>query len=296
MTGYKIIQHWLQNNTTPRETPQSNQTRYSFGNYKIISRKLYRSRKHRTFLENCLNANVFPKFTTPSISASKYFKPQEITKAAFRNLKKELEAQNEKIKSLSSELTVIYNYLLSTYPFPEISKNIKNINLSIRKQESRNDQNRIKKFHNLKGSINKTVKLEVHNFTNLTIPDEILVILEKGLHNPTGGSPNIHNILIEFEALFQKLEKFADQKNLTFIKKHEMRARIYLCFTELTKCSSKNNDTKIITDFLNENKDILILPLDKNKGSAIMTRSDYLTKLDETFKSEKFLKLKKSPL
>ena len=111
----------LENNTTSRETPQSNQTRYRFGYYKIISRKLYRSRKHKTFLENCQNTNVFPKFTTPSISASKYFKPQEINKASIRNLKNEIEAQNLKIQSLSSELTAIYNNLLSTYSYSEVS-------------------------------------------------------------------------------------------------------------------------------------------------------------------------------
>ena len=75
-----------------------------------------------------------------------------------------------------------------------------------------------------------------------------------------------------------------------------MRARVYLAFMELTKCSSNNNDSKIIKDFLDQNENIIILPIDKNKGCALMNKSDYIVKLQEAFNSEKFLKLSKSCL
>ena len=125
----KTSQH--ENETDSTETPQSHQTRYKFGKFKTISRKLHRARQHKAFIQKCLNEKIYPKFSKPSISASKYFKPNEITKASSRILSKELEVQNSKIQSLSFELTATYKNLLSMYPIQVVSQTIENINFSI---------------------------------------------------------------------------------------------------------------------------------------------------------------------
>ena len=110
----KTSQH--ENETHSTETPQSHQTRYKFGKFKTISWKLHRARQHKAFIQKCQSEKIYPKFSKPSNSASKYFKQNEITKASSRILSKELEVQNEKIQALSFELTATYNNLLSMYP------------------------------------------------------------------------------------------------------------------------------------------------------------------------------------
>ena len=47
--------------------------------------------------------------TSARPGADSCFEPEGITKAASRNLREELESQNDKIQSLSFEFTTIYN-------------------------------------------------------------------------------------------------------------------------------------------------------------------------------------------
>ena len=65
---------------------------------------------------------------------------------------------------------------------------------------------------------------------------------------------------------------------------------------EFLKCNTKTNVCKKLIDFLDSNQDLVLIPTDKNKGVAILTHSEYLVKLDQTFNSEKFKKLNSSPL
>ena len=135
----------------------------------------------------------------------------------------------------------------------------------------------------------------IHNLSEITLPENISKILMKGIHQPVGGRTNKNSILTQFEGLFDSWQKHALKQHLDIFKMTEIRSEIFLEFTKLVKCTTKN-DGDILNKFLNNNPNILVCPTDKSKNVCLIDRTLYIKKLDQVFSPDKFLRLKINPI
>ena len=64
----------------------------------------------------------------------------------------------------------------------------------------------------------------------------------------------------------------------------------------LNKCITPSTAAKDLKTYLNQNKEIIILQIDKSKNLGIVDIEDYIFKLNQVFSPDKFEKLSKNPL
>ena len=60
--------------------------------------------------------------------------------------------------------------------------------------------------------------------------------------------------------------------------------------------TTKTEESKILKQYLDDNPDIIICPVDKSKNLDVFDLKDYTKKLDEVFEPSKFKKLKINPI
>ena len=97
--------------------------------------------------------------------------------------------------------------------------------------------------------------------------------------------------------LYQKWLKYAESVNIKFHDKVLVRANLLTCFCELYKCYNNNKQTKALSEYFNNNPDILVISVDKSKNLQILYTADYLQKLDAVFSDRsKFEKITRKPL
>ena len=136
----------------------------------------------------------------------------------------------------------------------------------------------------------------MHNFSGEEIPSQILDILKFGLSQSCGGTPNIHKLLISFEALFSKWERHAKSKGLSNIQIFETKVELGQCFFSLKKVFTPQNKSKMLNEFLNKNPQLVLLKVDKSRDICIMRTEMYFKKLDKEFDNDKFRRIAKDPL
>ena len=140
-------------------------------------------------------------------------------------------------------------------------------------------------------------KTSIVNFTrnNLEIPENITKMLELGLKNAIGGIGNKNQILHKNEILFTHWLEYAQKSNLSTFKIAEIRALLTLEMQKLKNCNTPNLDSKAIRQFLDHNKNVVFVEIDKSKNLALVDLDDYCHKLIQVFNPEKFEKLSRNP-
>ena len=64
----------------------------------------------------------------------------------------------------------------------------------------------------------------------------------------------------------------------------------------MKNCSTPNSDCKEVKNYLDSNKNLLFVQIDKSKNLALMDISDYIHKLIKVLSPDKFLKLSRDPV
>ena len=141
-------------------------------------------------------------------------------------------------------------------------------------------------------------EITITNFTknNDVIPDNIKQILKLGIKNPMGGIANKMQILHKSESLFSHWLDYAQKSDLNSFRIAEVRSLLTLEMQKLHKCNTPNSDCKDLKQFLDQNKHILFVEIDKSKNLALLNLDDYVHKLIRVFSPDKFVKLSNNPL
>ena len=260
--------------------------------------KRHKVAQHINFLDNCRNNDIFSKFCQI---------PQHTSKRLLLQPQNSLRIQQRIFDSACN--THIYNFthyehkLNSLYQI--VSKNNQNASKlfsifksKIQKSEFLNDRIRHQKFENLLKTKSQTFyvpTVQIHNLSDITLPENIHKILLKGIHQPVGGRTNRNAILTQFEGFFDSWKNYALSLNLDIYKITQIRSQLYLEFTKLVKCTTLN-DSDNLKKFLDNNPEVLICPSDKSKNVNVIDRKLYIKKLDQVFNPEKFQRLKISPI
>ena len=254
--------------------------------YEKIFRKLHKSDGHVIFLTECSKRSVLPKFTQISaetINQLRLKKPN-ILKYREKQLQIKLDEQLEKNLDLIYELNYTYSLLSSLIHHSNLNKTITNIKYKVRNKEIPHDLRRQKKLDFLLKNNSKNenyAEITITNFTknNDIIPDNIKQILNLGIKNPMGGIANKTQILHKSESLFSHWLDYAQKSEINSFKIAEVRSLLTLEMQKLHKCNTPNSDCKDLKQFLNQNKHILFIEIDKSKNLALMNLDDYVHKL-----------------
>ena len=97
------------------------------------------------------------------------------------------------------------------------------------------------------------------------------------------------------EILFTHWLEYAQKSNLSTFKIAEIRALLTLEMQKLKNCNTPNLDSKAIRQFLDHNKNVVFVEIDKSKNLALVDLDDYCHKLIQVFNPEKFEKLSRNP-
>lgn len=76
----------------------------------------------------------------------------------------------------------------------------------------------------------------------------------------------------------------------------EIRSLLVLEMQKLKNCDTPNSDHKDLRTFLDQNKNLIFLEVDKSKNLALLDIADYMHKLIQIFSPDKFEKLSRNPL
>ena len=187
--------------------------------------------------------------------------------------------------------------MLSFFTAPELNKKTSIINTKIENAENSNNVKRDDKLKKLRGdTVTNHATVSIHNFTNTEIPPKIKKCLELGIESPIGGIPRKNSVHAKFEQFFSDWSSHALDQGLDLLKITEVKSLLFLEFLKFTNCTTPNSDTKILRDFLKQNPNLLICPVDKSKDICIYSTETYLHKLDEVFEPTKFTKISTNPL
>ena len=120
--------------------------------------------------------------------------------------------------------------------------------------------------------------------------------MKHGLQNGIGGYNKKTSILAKFEGFFSSWKIHAERKKLDFFQINKIRAELFLQFEKFCNSSTKTEDRTILKTYLEENPDIIIVPVDKSKNLDVFDTKDYLKKLTDIYDPLKFKKLRTNPI
>ena len=141
-------------------------------------------------------------------------------------------------------------------------------------------------------------KISVINYTKdkVQIPLKIEKIMNLGLKNAICGIADKTLILHKNEILFTNWLNHAQTSGLDPFKIAEIRSLLTIEMQKMKNCFTPNSDCKEVKNFLDSNKNLLFVEIDKSKNLALMDISDYIHKLIKVFSPDKFLKLSRDPV
>ena len=83
------------------------------------------------------------------------------------------------------------------------------------------------------------------------------------------------------------IRKFTQKnENISEIDILTIRAKLWIIFSDLNKCYTDTSYTRPLTNFLNQNPNIMLVPHDKSKNLTFIYRDEYITKLNNTFSDQ----------
>ena len=120
------------------------------------------------------------------------------------------------------------------------------------------------------------VKIEIFNDTDLTISDNVLESLSDSFKVATGRVPNKLRLLTQFDYFYDKWKKYAKNNGLTEFQALEIRAKLFVNFSELIGYKYNRPKRTILNNFFEKNPQILIIPSDKTKSVTLTDKTKYI--------------------
>ena len=219
----------------------------------------------------------------------------------FKQLSRTLQDEIEKNYILKNELNHNFSILTTLIHHETLGPIIKNIKNRIYKSEKNNDflrNRKLKLLLNNSELSNKPSEIKIINFTktNKIIPENVLKILSFGMKNPIGGISFKNDILNHVERMFTHWLKYADTLKLDCFCRSEIRSLICVEVQKLNKCTTPTSSARELKQFIQNDKSIIFVPIDKSKDLAVLDVEDYTFKLNSIFSPDKFEKLSLNPL
>ena len=248
------------------------------------------------FLQNCWSKKLLPNFTRYS---SKFldqvdWSKELLEKKRFEKLENALIAAKNNFILKKSALNNFVNCKL--HDLSHVSKislinKIKSEVVQFRKKKDKLQLLKLKKLESV--SRNRVgLQRDILNFTNVSIPRKVKEVLVKG---PSGGSPRMTSLMVQFERLISHWSEYAKSIKTDPFRLWTYKTKISTFVERFSKCFERNNFREL-TQFLDSNPEIKIVKVDKTSAFALMNTDEYNLKLAQQFESSQFIKLKKDPL
>jgi len=113
-------------------------------------------------------------------------------------------------------------------------------------------------------------------------------ILSNGAYNALGGTPNVYNILENFEKFSQSWVKHTYAEGLDTLSVLEVKYKLDREFHALRKTSTKSSYLKILNDYLHNYPEICVVAVNKSNDFFILLTFFYQKKLEAEFRSNEF--------
>ena len=103
---------------------------------------------------------------------------------------------------------------------------------------------------------------DILNFTNISIPRKVKEVLIKG---PSGGSPRMTSLMVQFERLISHWSEYAKSIKNDPFRLWTYKTKISTFVERFSKCFEKNNFREL-TKFLDSNPEIKIVNSEPGTG------------------------------
>jgi len=258
-----------------------------------LRRKLHRVSKQLAFLQKCLDHSIIP----PSIRFSNSSIPENtLHQLQINKLSKII---TEVTRNLSTQSDLFFsNFDSITSSFSSTARNdlLKSISNNISKSESKADRRRDQKFVNLNAhNFSSLPTVDVINYSDTPIPSHITNILKSGVSRVVGGAPSDTKLFPSFEYLINSWLKFIKVYQVPFMTQKRTIAEVNYYLHQLRQCYTVNKDISTLKNFLQTNKQIKLIKIDKSKHLAFIKSEDYYSKLNAEFPRTKFIRLESDP-
>ena len=159
-----------------------------------------------------------------------------IPSAKTQRVKLALAVQEQNFNTLSLTLSKLISKLIQSFPNINLSSFLSTCDREVRINQRADDIKRREKFSKLKESKNnKFAKVNVINESDVTLPPEIYDILSKGTNHALGGTPNVYNMLANFEKFYNRWAEHASAEGMDTLSMLEIKHRLDVEFHSLRK-------------------------------------------------------------
>ena len=234
---------------------------------KNVYKKLHKSKRHGNFLEKCIAHRVTPNFIKLPVTAYKHLSKKETKKIEKREIEKELNIQKNKMSNLENEFeNKLLTFKLTFNNNYEYEISLQNLKSSVQRSEKYSDEKRDKKLKALLNvRFSEFSKVEIYNLSTTLIPDEVKSILQLGKSLAIGGSPRGSNNFVAIENLFNSFQKYGRNNKIGEKILEEIHAHTILKGLDLEKSFTSDPRAHKLSNFLRENKHLVLLNVDKSR-------------------------------
>ena len=252
-----------------------------------VARRVHKANRSLEFLSNCERFRVLPRYTflrKDVIIAAKLSK-ERVQELRWEKLISSIkDEENRKIYNFNKFNFNISKLGLSDAMCKELKKEII---LDVSKLELSRDNRRDHEFNKLiKYQKTEISKIKIINQTGVIIPPEVSDILQFGLNHSIGGKTRPLFLLSKFDSLFEHWSQYAQTQNLSQLEILSVRAKCFVIYDEMCKCSTNTAYTKKVKTFLDKNK-LVLVPVDKSKNICLLTELDYENKIRSVFSDKR---------
>ena len=215
----------------------------------------------------------------------------EIKRFETRKLEK---ARNKK----TSELQISENYfnhlsrqILNLCNIPDHIFFINLIKNNVSKFEQKSDLRRSNKLKNLIFDLETDYNtITIHNRTNVTIPPNIIKVLELGQNRGIGSPFKDPTNILEIDKLVTTFQKEARKDNISELTLARMKAHAQLASLDVHDCTIFDQEIQDFRKFINNHKDQIFVSVDKSPDIMFINKIDYFKKVDN-FLGDNFEKI-----
>ena len=261
--------------------------------------KLHRNKEHLHFLTKCHEAKTPPPYTSvpKQLLRTTNWSRDQLLSHRLKIIDKDIQATQDRICRLQTTFNISLSKLQQSISSSDFLICKKHIFSKIATNQAPIDKKRNQKLKTLLSSSKQHKSpITIFNSTNVTIPQDLLNLLEYGIDLPIGGSPNDYKILTSLEKLTKNWTAYAEENNIDPFTIDEAKSYLKVNFHLLRKCYNPQNRQKLLTTFLDQNPEVRFIKIDKSKNLELISHKDYSLKLNKQFNNAHFEKLPRNPL
>ena len=178
----------------------------------FVQRKIYRANENLKFLKNCKTEHILPSFTkiNRKVLREVNWSPKTIYSKRLEKLNQAILSEESRLRKNYKKLHIFLDNI--TLTVSQKDNLIYSSKTFISQTEVKNDKKRIMKYNKLKSSKvpRKLETINIHNFSDTTIPDYVIDILKLGADSGIGGTQNNIKLLREMEKLINHWVGYAE--------------------------------------------------------------------------------------